>query len=76
VSYKSMTSEDLAAHFAEMDARYNSRCLLLRAICRSKAVYACNGFVVYGAGWIAVEFDEEGLPILSDKIVKKLKAAE
>lgn len=48
--------------------------LLLRSICRGKAVYAFNGFVVYGAGWIAVKFDEEGLPILTEKIVKALEA--
>ena len=48
--------------------------LLLAAICRGKAVYAFNGFVVSGAGWIAVEFDEEGLPILTEKIVKALEA--
>ena len=48
--------------------------LLLRAICRGKAVYAFNGFVVYGAGWIGLEFDEEGLPILTEKVVKALEA--
>jgi hypothetical protein len=48
--------------------------LLLRAICRNKAVYAFNGFVVYGAGWIAVEFDEKGLPILTPQIVAALEA--
>ena len=50
--------------------------LLLRAICRGKAVYAFNGFVVYGAGWIGLEFDEEGLPILTEKITKALEAAK
>ena len=50
--------------------------LLLRSICRSKAVYAFNGFVISGAGWIAVEFDEEGLPILTEKITRALEAAK
>jgi len=48
--------------------------LLLAAICRGKAVYAFNGFVVYGAGWIALEFDEEGLPILTPAVIAALEA--
>lgn len=48
--------------------------LLLRAICKGKAVYAFSGFVISGAGWMSVEF-EDGLPILSEKVVKALEAA-
>ena len=71
---KPMNAQELAVHFAEQDLRYFNHRLLLVAICRGKAVYAFNGFVVYGAGWIAVEFDEEGLPILTEKITKALEA--
>jgi len=49
--------------------------LLLAAICKGKAVYAFNGFIVYGAGWIALEFDEEELPILTETIIAALEAS-
>lgn len=72
---KSMNASELSAHFEEMDKRYADRCLLLHAICRSKAIFAMNGFVIEGAGWMAVSFDEDGLPILTDEIVKALEAS-